>query len=69
MPALSSHILTAPERRLLTLLAPGRTPAEATLALGLTPAEAEALLADLLRRHGASSPHRLFVRALVYHWI
>ncbi len=69
MPALPHTVLTAPERRLLTLLAPGRTSTEAASALGLTPAEAEALLASLLRRHGVSSPHQLFVRALVYRWI
>ena len=60
---------TLPERRLLALLALGRTSAEAALALHLSPAEAEALLADLLRRHDLSSKHQLFVRALVHRWI
>ena len=69
MPALSHIVPTASERRLLRLLARGRTSTEAAFALGLTPAETEALLADLLRRHGVSSPHQLFMRALVYRWI
>ena len=69
MPALSHLVPTTPERLLLRLLARGRTSTEAASTLGLTPAETEALLADLLRRHGVSSPHQLFVRALVYRWI
>ena len=69
MPALPHIAPTAPERRLLRLLARGRTSTEAAFALGLAPAEAEALLEDLLRRCGVSSPHQLFVRALVYRWI
>ena len=69
MPALIHSVPTAPERRLLRLLARGRTSTEAAFALGLTPAEADALLADLLRRQGVSSRHQLFVRALVYRWI
>lgn len=60
---------TVPERRLLTLLASGRTFTEAASALGLTPAEIEALLGGLLRRHEVRSWHQLFVRALVYRWI
>ena len=69
MPALIHSVPTPPERRLLRLLAPGRTFTEAASALGLTPAEMEALLEGLLRRHGVSSPHQLFVRALVHRWI
>ena len=42
--------LTTPERRLLGLLALGRTSVEAASALHPTPAETEAMLADLLRR-------------------
>lgn len=68
MPAMP-HVPTAPERRLLSLLVPGRTSTEAASALGLTPAETEALLEGLLRRYGLSSRRQLFVRALVYHWI
>lgn len=63
------QILTAPERRLLGLLAQGRTSAEAASTLHLTPAETEALLEGLLRRQGLASTHQLFVRALVYRWI
>ena len=69
MPALPQTALTTPERRLLGLLALGRTSTEAASALHLTPAETEAMLADLLRRHGLASAHQLFVRALVYRWI
>ncbi len=69
MPAFSHPVLTAPERRLLGLLVPGRTSTEAASALGLTPAETEALLEGLLRRYGLSSKRQLFVRALVYRWI
>jgi DNA-binding CsgD family transcriptional regulator len=69
MPAFPHTVLTAPERRLLMLLAPGRTSVEAASALHLTPAEAEAMLEALLRRYGLSSRHQLFVRALVYRWI
>jgi len=69
MPALLQPALTPSERRLLLLLARGRTSAEAASALSLTPAEAEALLTALLCRHGLSSRHQLFVRALVYRWI
>ena len=61
--------LTTPERRLLRLLASGRTSTEAAPALGLTLADTEALLANLLRRVGVSSPHQLFVHALVHRWI
>ncbi len=69
MPASTYIVPTAPERRLLQMLAPGRTPTEAATALHLTPAEIEAMLAGLLRRHGVLSPHQLFVRALVHGWI
>lgn len=69
MPVLPHIAPTTPERRLLTLLAPGRTSTEAASALHLTPAEAEAMLEGLLRRYGVSSPRQLFVRALVYRWI
>ena len=69
MPASPPIVPTPPERLLLRLLAPGRTSTEAASALHLTPAETEALPEGLLRRHGVSSPHRLFVRALVYRWI
>ena len=69
MPALEVSPLTSPERRMLQLLALGRTSTEAAPALGLTLADTEALLAALLRRFGVSSPHRLFVRALVHRWI
>jgi DNA-binding CsgD family transcriptional regulator len=62
-------VLTPPERRLLGLLARGQTPAQAGAVLGLAPAEAEALLADLLRRQGLSARHQLLARALVYRWI
>ena len=69
MPALSYPVPTAPERRLLKLLALGRTSTEAAMALHLAPAETQAMLEGLLRRHGVSSPHQLFLRALVYRWI
>ncbi len=57
------------KRRLLCLLARGRISTEAASALSLAPAETEALLEGMLRRCGVSSPHQLFVRALVYRWI
>jgi len=60
---------TTPERRLLCLLARGQTSSEAAAALGLTLADTERILADLLRRFGVSSPRRLFVHALVHRWI
>ncbi len=69
MPAWPQIPLTPPERRLLHLLASGRTSTEAAPALGLTPADTEAMLTDLLRRHAVTSSHQLFVRALVYRWI
>ena len=62
-------MLTLTERRLLGLLALGQTPAQAGPALGLTPADAETLLADLLRRQGLSAPRQLVARALLYRWI
>jgi|GEM_PF-2904002 len=67
--AVGQSLLTPPERRLLRLLASGWTSAEAASALGLTPADTEALLTGLLRRFGVSSPRRLLVQALVYRWI
>jgi len=51
------------------LLALGQTPAQASETLRLAPQEAEAMLADLLRRHGLSSRHRLLARALLLRWI
>ena len=64
------HPSLAPlERRLVGLLARGQTPAQAAHTLRLPPAEAEALLESLLRRHGLSSPQRLLARALLLRWI
>ena len=57
------------ERRLMSLLAAGQTPAQAAGTLRLPPAEAEAMLASLLRRHGLSSQRRLLARALLYRWL
>ncbi len=68
-PASPPAALSTPERRLLLLLAAGLTVAEAGSALCLPPPDTEAMLADLLRRCEASSPRRLFVRALVHRWI
>lgn len=61
--------LTPPERCFVGLLAHGQTPMQAAEALHLAPHEAEAMLADLLQRHGLSAPHQLLTRALVYRWI
>lgn len=61
--------LTTPERRLLCLLMRGQTSLETADALGLTLADTERLLADLMRRFGVSSPRRLFVHVLVHRWI
>ena len=61
--------LTPPERRLLGLLAFGQTPAQAAETLRVTPAEAEKILADLLRRHNLSTLHQLLARALLHRWI
>lgn len=70
MPALPPiAALTPLERRLLSLLASGRTSVEAASALNLTSSETEAMLKSLLRRHGVQSPHQLCVRALVHRWI
>lgn len=69
MTALPWTPLTPPERRLVGLLALGQTPAQASETLRLSAAEAEALLADLLRRQGLASRHRLLARALLLRWI
>jgi DNA-binding CsgD family transcriptional regulator len=69
MTALPWAPLTPPECRLVGLLARGQTPAQASETLHISPAEAEAMLADLLRRQGLSARHQLLARALIYRWI
>jgi len=70
VPLLLAQIMLTPmERRLVGLLALGQTPTQASETLRLAPQEAEAMLADLLRRHGLSSRHRLLARALLLRWI
>ena len=68
MPALPQTTLTPPERRLVGLLALSR-PAQAADTLHLPLEEVEALLADLLRRHGLSTQHQLLARALLHRWL
>ena len=69
MSILAQTTLTTPERRLISRLVLGQTLAQAAPSLSLDPAEAEALLANLMRRHGLSARHQLLVRALLYRWI
>ena len=61
--------LTPLERRFVGLLALGQTPAQAGATLRLPSQEAEALLAELLRRHGLAARHQLLARALLLRWI
>ena len=69
MPVTAQNRLTLRERQLLGLLALGQTPAQAASALRLSPEDAEALLEDLLRRHGLSARRQLLARALVHRWL
>lgn len=67
--ALIPAALTPAGRHFVGLLALGQTPAQASETLRLAPEEAEAMLADLLRRHGLAARHQLLARALLLRWI
>lgn len=61
--------LSSQERSLLYLTARGDAPAQAAQTLGMTPAEAQALLADLQARFGLPTRNALILHAVVQGWV
>ncbi len=61
--------LSSQERSLLYLTARGDSPAQAAQTLGMTPAEAQALLAALQARFGLPTRNALIVHAVVQGWV
>lgn len=62
-------LMTPLERALLRLLAAGYALSEAAPSLGLSPAEARALLDDIQGRAGVGSETRLIVLAVLNAWV
>ncbi|MGI4789540.1 MAG: hypothetical protein ACRYFS_11895 [Janthinobacterium lividum] len=61
--------LTPMERRLLSLLALGQSSVQAAAAMRIDPADAEVILADLMKRHDVLTRQQLLARAIVHRWI
>lgn len=61
--------LSPQERSLLYLIARGDSPTQAGETLGMTPAEAQAMLDDLQSRLGLPTRNALILHAVVQGWV